>query len=105
MCYGGVIAQVVKASIHLRRGAGGFSLSPSLSCIRVVSYDSPAFKLIDARFGVLSFHVAPMVPAFDVVIRKLRGLFQDGRASPHDVNPSGESLIHVSYLSAALSSY
>ena len=102
MYYGGVIAGVVNASIHLRRGAGGFSLSPILSCFRVVSDDSPAFKLIRTQ---ISGAEAPSRPKFDVVYRKLRKLFQDRRASPRDVNPHGQTLLHVSHLTTVSSFY
>lgn len=104
-CYGGLIAQVVKASVHLRRGAGGFSLSPSLNCIRVVSYDSPAFKLIDTFLDEMDYDLASTLLQLDVLIRKLQELFQDGRASPRDVNPRGDSLLHVSHFSAASTSH
>lgn len=103
--YRGIIAQVVKASIHLRRGAGGFSLSPNLSCIRVVSQDSPAFELVRTYLRPLRFNPDPQLPPFDDLIRRLHELFQDGRASPHDVNPRGHTLLHVSHLFAAASSH
>ena len=102
MYYSSIIAQVVNASIHLKQGAGGFSISPSLSCIRVVSDDSPAFDLVKTFLREHRFAVEGM--EFNVTIRKLKELFRDGRASPRDVNPCGESLLHVSHLYAASTS-
>lgn len=102
--YRGVIAQVVKASIHLRRGAGGFSLSPSLSCIRVVSDDSPAFQLLRKLFTQKILDHTSQLVNLDNLIRKLHELFQDGQASPRDVNSLGGSLLHVSHLSTASTS-
>lgn len=102
MYYSGVIAGVVNASFQLTRGAGAFSLSPSLSCIRVVPHKSPAFELITLHMFDI---VCPgILLTSDVVIWKLRELFQDGRASPGDVNPDGQSLLHVSHRTGALSS-
>lgn len=92
----GIIGQVIKASIHLRRGAGGFSISPSLSCIRMVSDDSPAFKLVHTWIRELFFGYISRSSDREVLIRKLQELFQHGRASPHDVTISGRSLLHVS---------
>lgn len=97
---GRVIAQAVITSIQIRRGAGGFSISPSLSCIRVVSSDSPVFRLLQnfcGTFSLLNF-ISPV--DFDDPVRELVKLFQDGQASPCDVNLSGQSLLHVSHLSA-----
>ena len=104
MYCGSVISQVVNASIHLRRGAGGFSISPSLSCVRVVSDDSPAFNLVGSYLRKLHFYSAVEDVDFGKIIRKLQELFRDGRASPRDVNPHGYSLLHVSYLYAASTS-
>lgn len=92
-----VITQVIKASIHLRRGAGGFSISPSLSCICVVSDNSPAFKLVATRFRESYYRFRPRSLDLEVLIGKLQELFQHGQASPRDVDCFGRSLLHVSY--------
>lgn len=99
MYFGAIIKQVVTASIHLTRGAGGFSISPSLSCIRVVPYDSPAFYLLDRVWEHCE------LSSVDDFIAKLQGLFQDGLASPRDVDPCGRSLLHVGHHSTAPTSY
>ena len=100
MCYRGLIGRVVQASLQLRRGAGGFSINPSLSCIRVVDrLKSPAFQLI--LYSFLRFQInreTDFVAMMRKLIRDLQRLFQDGRASPRDVTPSGETLFHVGHL-------
>ncbi len=100
MYCGRLIGQAVTASIYLRRGAGGFSISPNLSCIRVVSSDSPAFKVLDIFLhpwrGINSSG-----RSITSLTRELVELLQDGHASPHDVNEKGQTLLHVCHLSAA----
>jgi hypothetical protein len=100
MYCGRLIGQAVTASVYLRRGAGGFSISPSLSCIRVVSSDSPAFKVL-ASFLSKWYYSPLSSPTLESLNRALVELFQDGHASAHDVNEKGQNLLHVSYHSAA----
>lgn len=95
MCYGGLVGRVVQASMQLRRGAGGFSISPSLDCFRLVPAHSPAFQSpwffadINPQDDSLPLH-------YTAFIALLERAFQKGQASPHDVTPSGQTLLHVS---------
>ena len=92
---GRILAQAITASIHLKRGAGGFSISPKLSCSRVVPYEGSIFALFDSE-------LAPFLPRKDRIKRvdsfigKLHREFQRGNASPHDVDEFGNTLQHVS---------
>lgn len=95
---GRLIAQAVTASMHLRRGAGGFSISPNLHCSRVVSSESPIFDLIDTQvFGIFD-KKTNITSELNALMRKIEQLFRDGKASPRDVNEQGDSLLHVSHL-------
>ena len=91
---GGILAQAIEASIHLTRGAGGFSISPNLSFSCVVPSNSNAFRL----FRSYDLIRGPRPQDLDVLIESLSRLFQDGKASPRDVDEDGNSLLHVSYL-------
>lgn len=92
MCYRGLIGRVVQVSMQLRRGAGGFSISPSLDCTRLVPAHFPTFQLpwffadVDPQDDSL----------FSTFIGVLQSRFQNCQASPRDVNPSGQTLLHVS---------
>lgn len=94
--YGRLIAQAVTASIHLRRGAGGFSISPNLNCSRVVSSKSPLFQLVRNYCSNLNFPTMNGSTAnMNALMRQVEQLFQDRQASVRDVNESGSSVLHV----------
>ena len=80
------------------RGAGGFSISPRLSFVNVVPWDSPAFALLEAYKmdwdGVLK---NPSKHAEKILMQMYR-LFETGKASSTDVNQYGNTLLHVSIL-------
>lgn len=99
------LAGAVEASISIIRGAGGSSISPILQCARVVSRDSPAFRLVR-----LSLDSDPSVPILNGIkirsiselkahlennMHQLARMFRDGRASPYDVDLDGNTLLHV----------
>ena len=92
---GRLIARAITASIHLRRGAGGFSISPKLNCSRAVPYEGSIFSLVD------SFVLPQLQPVIkglniDSFIKRLDQEFRVGNASPHDVDERGNTLLHVS---------
>jgi hypothetical protein len=85
-------------SIDLRWGAGGYSISPSLSCDRVVSSDSPIFRLIDDNFSnLVRMKGERLTEHVDILLRSIEQLYQDGKASVHDVDEEGNNIVHVSY--------
>ena len=91
------LARAVQASVSLTRGAGGIALSPNLQLRCLVPYDSPAIALITEPF--------PDNETFDNIkivasqrVQRLRQMFQDGKASPYDVDIHGNTLLHVSDL-------
>ena len=89
------LARAVEASLSLTRGAGGIALSPNLQLRCLVPDDCPAFVLIRERFpDDMSFDDIKTVASQRVQI--LRQMFQDGKASPYDVDIHGNTLLHVS---------
>lgn len=91
MCYRSLVGRVLQAFMHLRRGAGGFSISPILDCIRLVPTHSPEFQSL-WLFGDIDPQDDPQF----LFIGILQSWFQDCRASPRDVIPSGQTILHVS---------
>jgi hypothetical protein len=64
--------------------SGSFSISPALTCYRIVSWSSPAFKLMRTYRN-----------RTELIPGKLLKLFQDGKASPYDRLENGDTLLHV----------
>lgn len=95
---GTLLARAVEVSITITRGAGGFSISPVMQCLRVVPHDSPAFKLVDWS-SALKRGLVKSTTEFDNILldnfSKIVLLFEAGKASAHDVDPHRESLLHV----------
>ena len=89
------LARAVQASVSLTTGAGGTALSQNLRLKCLVPYDSPAFALIKQPFpNDMTFDDLKIVASQRVQI--LRQMFQDGKASPYDVDIDGDTLLHVS---------
>ena len=99
---GQLLAGVLQASFFCTKGAGGMSLSPSLSFRGVVASDSPAFLLINnlrTYFGSsanFESSADEWVSHVEEKMRDLRQIFDERRASPYDVDIHGNTLIHVS---------
>ena len=94
-CCSKFLAKAVEASLSLTRGAGGIALSPNLQLRCLVPTDSQAFALVREPF--------PQRMTFDDMkigasqrVQILRQMFQDGKASPYDVDIDGNTLLHVS---------
>ena len=106
---GAFLAGALEASISITRGAGGLSISPNLRCARLVSRDSPAFKLVDdlsQKFYVLTPEdMGGLEALVDISIHGLALLFRDGKASPYDVDPEGGTLLHVRVLCFTISNH
>ena len=90
-----LLARAVEASLSLTRGAGGIALSPTLQLRCLVPFDSPAFTLVRDPFPRgMTFDDKEIVANQRLQI--LRQMFQDGKASPYDVDVNGNTLLHVS---------
>lgn len=79
--------------LALSKGAGSASISPSLSCDRVVTKSSPAFRLL-ANFKK-RLEPDPGVEAWQKPAKELLRLFQLRKASPYDRLSNGLTLLHV----------
>lgn len=92
------LAGAIKASLTIKRGCGGLSISPNLECARVVPADSPAFQLVDwnAAYAEQQLNcIEDFANYFETGIRELERLLREGRASVYDVNIDGQTLLHV----------
>ena len=94
---GALLNRAVEASISITRGAGGFSISQRLHCPRVVHRESKAFNLVRTCYDQEKFisNISDWQGFLDRKIQKLERLFHEGQASPHDVDPEGNTLLHV----------
>ncbi|MCJ1262511.1 hypothetical protein MMC22_002381 [Lobaria immixta] len=86
-----ILAKAAQASISITRGAGGFSISPTLTFSPVVPSSSAVFSVFDFGHWDSVTDTQQRLKAF---VKKLRQLFQDGKASPFDVDEDGNSLLH-----------
>ena len=109
---GALLSGAIEASISITRGAGGLSISPGLRCAHVVPQDNPAFELI-YRLGIVfrkfsgrrPFTIVKLKLSLETGIQDLARLFRDGKASPYDVDRSGNTLLHVSLTIFAVSNH
>ncbi|KAF5977700.1 hypothetical protein FBULB1_6414 [Fusarium bulbicola] len=95
----GLIGRAVELTLRTTTGAGGFSISPSVSYFAMVDEgNSPAFRvinlLVESRLGARWAMESYPGPLFESITRKLRSIFRSGRARPTDVNSRGYSLLH-----------
>ncbi|KAL1970379.1 hypothetical protein VTN77DRAFT_5539 [Rasamsonia byssochlamydoides] len=93
--YLGFSLQVV---LSLTRGAGGCSISPRLNFRSIVPFDSPAFSCIKKIHSMLcdhDRHQQDILDSLKSAPQRLLELFSDGKAAPSDLNPYGETLLHV----------
>lgn len=91
----------VEASLNITTRAGVFGIGSRLVFRAVVS-DSPAFRVIGEAVEVWFRNESRMSEGreFAMLIKethvKLLRLFQDGKASPSDMDPHGNTALHVS---------
>ena len=95
---GTMLAQAIRASITINRGAGGISISHTLDTARMVPSDSRAFQLVDWT-SALEEGIIGSIADFDRLLRdsvqELRYLFRNNSASPCDVSEDGKTLLEV----------
>jgi len=93
-----LLKMALEVSFTFSRGAGGFSVSPFFRVRGLVRDDSPAFKLLWARFNSALILTDMEVEAKNTdTLQQLRSLFDQGEAAPGDVDPEGRTLFHVSH--------
>lgn len=94
---GYLLARTLEASISITRGAGGFSISPTISFSALVPSDSPVFRLLEFNFSSRT-SVQDMSRSFNGRIQQIHHLFETHVASPYDVDQDGNTMLHVSSL-------
>lgn len=105
---GALLKGAAEASFSIIRGAGGFSISPTLHCMRVVDGSSNTFTLVELLGTGLPYacRIEDWEDLLNRRIQEIEWLFREGQASPHDVDLEGNTLLHVSsrqrYLPASL---
>ena len=79
----------------MTRGAGGFSINPTLAFNSIVPSDSGPFKIMNTSF-TFDASAADMQATFAFKKRELLHLYQQGKASPRDIDENGNTVMHVS---------
>lgn len=90
-----LLSRILTFSISITRGAGGSSISPSLTFRATVSNDSPAFALFNFD-TIRSMTRSQNVNYYTWATQELYRLFREQKASPSDVDSCGQTLLHVS---------
>lgn len=93
-----LLSMVLELCLTMNRGAGGFSISPFLQVRGLMRNDSPAFNLIqELKDHSATANLTDIELKVSNVIRQVRRLFDEGKATPSDVNSLGMNLLHVSF--------
>jgi hypothetical protein len=89
------ITRLLSFSVSISSGAGGLSISPSLTFRAIVPDSSPAFSLFTYD-SIYAFRLKSTESYCEWVARELYRLFREQEAYPTDVDVRGENLLHVS---------
>jgi hypothetical protein len=89
------VTRLLSFSVSITSGAGGLSISPSLTFRATVSDSSPAFSLFTDD-SIVAFKGKSAESYCEWVTRELYRLFREHKAYPTDVNVWGDNLLHVS---------
>ena len=93
------LSRMIDYTFSITSGAGGFAISPQLTVLRMVdSGGSAAFQLMELVHSVFSETDEDCAQCLEDKIDGLRSLFCAGEASPFDVDPDGQTLLHVSHI-------
>ncbi|PMD67703.1 uncharacterized protein K444DRAFT_606604 [Hyaloscypha bicolor E] len=85
------LAKAIEISFNHSEGAGGSSMSPTLTLRSLVRNDSPAFTLLN-RNEVRKYWANKNY--LRQSLEQILKLFQEGEASPYDVDKKGRNLLH-----------
>ncbi len=86
----------IEASLKSTRGAGGAAISAFMRIRGVVFVNSPAFALVDSNTLSKVSAIEAFGPFLRGIVQKLDALFNEGKASPTDIDDYGNTLLHVS---------
>ncbi len=92
---GPLLRGVIQAAISMTRGAGGFSISPILAFTPTVSSGTGAFKIIESIGFPDRASAVDIQAFFTFKIQQLLRLYQEGKASPRDIDEDGNTVLHV----------
>ncbi|CAG2012688.1 unnamed protein product [Fusarium graminearum] len=93
-----LLSSAFQLSLCTTTGAGGFSISPSLTCFEVVDdTKAPAFQVFISLWRCKGFNYSKTYQdlCLKAVLHKLQDLFRSRRAKPTDVNEDGMSYLHM----------
>lgn len=94
-----VLSRTIQATLTVTQGAGGCSISSALKYRAIVPDNSPAFEIVysaELEFTPGVDDVQGLQHRIENLLRQLKNLFRNGKASPTDICPKGGSLLHVS---------
>ena len=93
---GPLLQGAMQATMSMTRGSGGLSINPMLAFSNIVPSNTGSFKRLDMdQFRGWS-SAADLRSILKLKKQELLRLYQQGAASPHDVDEAGDSIIHVS---------
>ena len=93
--YGGpLVAGAVQLLYSFTRGAGGFAIGRKFSFSPVVAADAPVFRIFEVNSEAIPSE-DQLEDMFNTRLRLLTSLFQDGSASPIDIDQDGNTLLYV----------
>lgn len=85
----------VHAALNYNRALGTYSISTSLHFKATVPKNHPTFERMHNLFLVREKR-SPELP-IEETLQSILKMFQEGRASPTDVNSDGNTLLHVRF--------
>ncbi|KAF5667814.1 hypothetical protein FHETE_5583 [Fusarium heterosporum] len=93
----GLIGKAIEITFCSTKGAGAFSISPSIVYFAIVDEDkAPAFRAISLVGTLIGFlqNQEYRERVLREGIWKLKEIFRDGKGRPTDINDEGDSLLH-----------
>lgn len=90
-----MLSIIAGVSMSMKYGAGGSSLSPNLTLRGMKRENSPAFRLFDRVEWKDCYTAADAVAKMTQILLRLPQMFDEGKASPLDLDRNGNSLIWV----------
>ena len=92
---GPLVRGAIEAAISITRGSGGLSITPTLAFIPTVPSNSAAFEALNINIYRVST-AAEMQAVLLSGRHELLRLYQEGKASPRDLDEDGNTVLHVS---------
>lgn len=90
-----LVNTAARLSLSLQYGAGGMSVSPSLTFRGMTQPNSPVFALIKSVSSLEYIYFSKKVSRMEEILPKIQLLVQSGQASLHDVDEHGRTVFDV----------